>query len=115
MLISGTLNSKSRLKSIDLDQKYGFLHPPVESKNPIYFSIMFIIGTFSDSKALNGNSLTFSHRSFVDAGELLLPTFGYCDVLEEWVDIKHSVVNEHKLLCEISQHILYQVGLNKPK
>ena len=50
-------------------------------------------------------------RSFVDASELLLPTFGYCDVLEEWVDIKHSVVNEHKLLCEISQHILYQYVL----
>jgi hypothetical protein len=50
-------------------------------------------------------------RSFIDAGELLLPTFGYCDVLEEWVDIKHSVVNEHKLLCEISQHILYQYVL----
>jgi len=47
-------------------------------------------------------------RSFIDAGELLLPTFGYCDVLEEWIDIKHSVINEHKLPCEISQHILYQ-------
>jgi len=74
---------------------------------------------------LNGDFLTFGSRwlkwseipsgnnyvdirSYVDAGEALLPTFGFCDVLEEGLDIKHTFINEHKFVCEISQHVLYQ-------
>lgn len=43
--------------------------------------------------------------------ETLLPTFGLCDVLELGKDIKHSLYNSHRFVCEISQNILYQYVL----
>lgn len=80
------------------------------------------------NNTLNGDFLTFgskylkwsenpernnyvNKRGFVEAGDMLLPTFGFCDVLEEGLDIKHTLINEHKFLCEISQHVLYQYVL----
>lgn len=50
-------------------------------------------------------------RPYLEAGDTLLPTFGFCDVLEEGLDVKHTILNEHKFVCEISQHILYQYVL----
>lgn len=50
-------------------------------------------------------------RSTIKAGENLLPVFGFCDVLEQGKDIKHSLINEYSLVCEISQHVLYHYVL----
>ena len=44
-------------------------------------------------------------------GNLLLPPFGYCEVFESAKDIKLKVGNQHKFICEISQHVLYQYCL----
>jgi len=43
--------------------------------------------------------------------EKLLPTFGLCEVLELGKDIKHSLFNSHRFVCEISQNVLYQYVL----
>ena len=42
---------------------------------------------------------------------MLLPVFGFCDVLEGGKDVKHLLMNEYSLLCEISQHVLYHYVL----
>lgn len=47
-------------------------------------------------------------RHFPKPGNVLLPSFGFCEVHEAAQDIKHVVTNRHKFVCEISQHILYQ-------
>ena len=52
-----------------------------------------------------------SIRDHLKPGEVLLPTFGFCDVLELGKDIKHELINEYQLLCEISQHVLYHYVL----
>ena len=44
-------------------------------------------------------------------GNVLLPPFGYCEMYESSKDIKHSTANKHKLICELSQNILYQYSL----
>lgn len=44
-------------------------------------------------------------------GEIMLPTFGFCEVLELSKDIKHHLFNTHKFVCEISQNVLYQYVL----
>lgn len=43
--------------------------------------------------------------------EKLLPTFGLCEVLQLGKDIKHSLYNSHRFVCEISQNVLYQYVL----
>ena len=50
-------------------------------------------------------------RKFTKAGEAMLPTFGFCDILEAGQDIKHSLVNKHRVVCEISQNIMYHYVL----
>ena len=50
-------------------------------------------------------------RHVIKPGESLLPTFGFCDVSETFLDVKHTIVNQHKLVCEISQHVLYHYVL----
>lgn len=50
-------------------------------------------------------------REHIKPGERLLPTFGFCDVLEAGLDIKHKLINEYSLVCEISQHVLYHYVL----
>lgn len=50
-------------------------------------------------------------REYIKPGEHLLPTFGFCDVLEESADVKHTLLNEHRFVCEISQHIMYHYVL----
>lgn len=44
-------------------------------------------------------------------GDYLLPPFGYCEIYESAKDIKVTVANRHKFLCELSQNILYQYAL----
>ncbi|XP_065677775.1 uncharacterized protein LOC124818348 isoform X1 [Hydra vulgaris] len=50
-------------------------------------------------------------RLVIKPGESLLPTFGFCDVSEVFLDVKHAISNDYKLVCEISQHILYHYVL----
>ena len=50
-------------------------------------------------------------RDFPKPGNELLPPFGYCDLYESSKDITTTHANEHKLLCELSQNILYQYCL----
>jgi len=38
----------------------------------------------------------------------LLPPFGYCEIWSSAKDIREAHVNMHKVVCEISQHVLYQ-------
>lgn len=52
-----------------------------------------------------------SSRKKFRAGEKLLPAFGICEVLELAKDIKHTLYNKHKFVCEISQNVLYQYTL----
>lgn len=64
------------------------------------------------SKLSNENAYNYiNKREFIKAGEKLLPTFALCDVLEQGKDIKHTLTNEHRFVCEISQHILYHYVL----
>jgi len=56
------------------------------------------------------NSLTFDYmgrRHFPKPGEELFPSFGFCEVWEGSQDVKLQITNNHKFLCEISQHVLY--------
>ena len=41
-------------------------------------------------------------------GNVLLPSFAFCEVQESARDIKIQVINKYKVVCELSQHILYQ-------
>ena len=50
-------------------------------------------------------------RYLIKPGEKLLPTFGICDVLNLGKDVKHELTNKHRLVCEISQNVLYQYVL----
>ena len=64
------------------------------------------------SKLTNEDAYNYvNKRKFIKASEKLLPTFALCDVLEQGKDIKHSLTNEHRFVCEISQHILYHYVL----
>ncbi|XP_066929704.1 innexin inx2-like [Clytia hemisphaerica] len=38
----------------------------------------------------------------------LLPPFGYCEIWSSAKDIRDTHANRHKVICEISQHVLYQ-------
>ena len=51
------------------------------------------------------------YRSTFRAGEILLPSFGLCDIQEQWMDEVSSKANEHKLICEFSAHVLYHYVL----
>ena len=50
-------------------------------------------------------------REFPKPGNKLLPPFGYCEFYESAKDIKQSRANKFKIVCELSQHVLYQYCL----
>lgn len=50
-------------------------------------------------------------RGFPKPGNHLLPPFAYCEMYESARDVKHTVANKHKFVCELSQNILYQYVL----
>jgi len=62
-----------------------------------------------------GNSEAHDHNLKIRAepkpGNHLLPTMGYCDVQEASRDVRNTRINYHKILCEISPHVLYQYVL----
>lgn len=57
------------------------------------------------------NSLAYDYMGIRDTpkpGNILLPSFAFCEVHESAQDIKNIITNKHKFVCEMSQHILYQ-------
>ena len=50
-------------------------------------------------------------RDFPKPGNELLPPFGYCELYESAKDVKYSMGNKHRFVCELSQNILYQYCL----
>ena len=64
------------------------------------------------SKKTNAGAYDYTAtRKNIKPGEVLLPTFGFCEVMELGKDIKHTLFNSHKFVCEISQNVLYQYVL----
>ena len=60
------------------------------------------------------NSLMYDYmgmRDFPKPGNKLLPPFGYCELYESASDVKRVKANKIKLVCEISQHVLFQYCL----
>ncbi|XP_066925423.1 uncharacterized protein [Clytia hemisphaerica] len=57
------------------------------------------------------NSMAYDYmgqRLSAKPGNILLPSFAFCEVHEAAQDIKNVITNKHKFVCELSQHILYQ-------
>merc|ERR1712168_1311362 len=50
-------------------------------------------------------------RNFPKPGNKLLPPFGYCEFFESAKDVKQTKTNKFKIICELSQHIMYQYCL----
>lgn len=87
-----------------------------------------LVAFLGTNKIFNGNFLTYGQRvvywSLLDndvqhehnlkyrdvakPGNQLIPAMGYCDVNEASRDVRNTRINYHKLLCEISPHVLYQ-------
>ena len=44
-------------------------------------------------------------------GNILLPSFGFCEIQEASMDVRHVFFNRNKFICEISPNILYQYVL----
>ena len=64
------------------------------------------------SKGSNERAYDYTQsRQQIKPGEILLPTFGICDVLELAKDVKHELLNKHRFVCEISQNVLYHYVL----
>ena len=64
------------------------------------------------SQALNEKSYDYTQsRQVIKPGEILLPTFGLCDVLALGKDVKLELMNKHRFICEISPNVLYQYVL----
>jgi len=60
------------------------------------------------------NSIRYNYMGTRDTpkpGNRLLPPFGYCEFYESARDVKISKSNKIKLVCEISQHVLFQYCL----
>ena len=53
-------------------------------------------------------AMDFRKRLEPSPGNKMLPTFGFCDIHEAFMDSKTSFGNKNKLICEISSNILYQ-------
>ena len=57
------------------------------------------------------NTMAFDYsgmRGFPKPGNKLLPSMGFCDISEGSKDNIQAVTNQHRFICEISTHILYQ-------
>ena len=56
----------------------------------------------------NHRAHDFITRGFPKPGNELLPTIGICDINESSRDVRNTLMNRHKFICEISQNVLYQ-------
>jgi len=59
----------------------------------------------------NSHDHNLKVRTEAKPGNVLMPTMGYCDVTEGSRDVRNTRINYHKILCEISPHVLYQYAL----
>lgn len=60
------------------------------------------------------NSIAYDYmggRHSPKPGDVLLPSFAFCEIAELAKDVKDQLTNKHLLVCELSQHILYQYVL----
>ena len=48
---------------------------------------------------------------FLFLGNILLPPMGFCEIHESTKDLRQTVINHNKFVCEISPNILYQYVL----
>lgn len=86
----------------------------------LYIFTHFISFSLID-KSLNGKFQSFGMdwlywkvdegERIVKPGEVLLPIFGLCDVIEGGLDKRWTTVNIHRLICEYSPHVLYHYVL----
>jgi len=87
-----------------------------------FYSIDALIhGDYSNygAKMISWSQLTNSQahdhslkiRATAKPGNVLLPPMGYCEISEASRDVRNTRINYHKLLCEISPHVLYQYVL----
>merc|ERR1712048_1477075 len=51
------------------------------------------------------------YRDYPKPSEILIPTFGMCEVTNLATDVKVNYFNTHRFVCEVSQHVLYQYTL----
>ena len=84
-----------------------------------FFTDMILHGNFisygvnytSWSKWNHTAAYGFFEGSAPKPGNILLPSFGFCEIQEARLDIRHVFFNKNKFICEISPNILYQYVL----
>lgn len=108
-------------------QKNNRLRPILNVMIKILYLIANIVAFLGLNNVLNGDFIsygskwmawsslpnTLAHdylgdREHPKPGNILLPPFGYCELYSASKDIKTTVVNKHKYVCELSQYVLYQ-------
>ena len=60
------------------------------------------------------NTVAFQYnpyRKTPKPGDILLPSMGFCDIVEGSNDVRSTFTNHHKFICEISPNVLYQYVL----
>lgn len=96
----------------------------------IFYIIAYIASFFLIDKALYGHFQSYgkrwiswisltneqmydytANRDLTKPGEIMLPTFGICEVSEGGMDERHRIANKHTFVCEYSPHILYHYVL----
>ena len=59
----------------------------------------------------HSSAFNFFEGDIPKPGNVLLPTFGLCEIQEAAMDVRHISFNKNKFICEISPNILYQYVL----
>ena len=133
-LKSKTIPVEHIMKSFFKKEKYGRAHVKVRLLLNVLVKILYVcanlIAFLSLDSVLNGEYMDYGRkwinwarlhdtlqydymgmRDFPKPGNKLLPPFGYCEFYESAKDIKQSRMNKFKIICELSQHVLYQYCL----
>lgn len=96
----------------------------------LVYVLVNVFALFATDRIFDGNYLMFgtrwaewaslpSHlaeahmkeRLQVKPANVLLPAMGFCDIHEATRDQRNTHINQHKYICEISPHVLYQYVL----
>lgn len=97
----------------------------------ILYLVVNVFALLATDRILDGNFLAFGakwvewsklpsniahdhsmrDRHTVKPANLLLPAMGFCDIHEATRDQRNTHINQHKFICEISPHVLYQYVL----
>lgn len=80
------------------------------------FTNDLLIGNFKNygfkwaewSRLNHTSAFDFFEGDIPKPGNVLLPSFGYCEIQEAHMDIRNVFFNTNKFICEISPNILYQ-------